>query len=115
MRDYTDKERLIFGPYWDGAGERFADPKQAYRRLIHALDGDPNKYLRAIKSQSEPERFEAMERLIDASRAVFEMAPFDPGTGGGATDTDCLNVVRDFLHWIDDQKKSTRMTPICPE
>lgn len=108
---YSPQEREIFGPYWNGAVMRHADPLAAHVQLAHALDGEPGAWLVRARSPNEPERFEALTRVEQAAREVFGMVPFDPETGGGAQLADCLSVFKAFTDWV---KKNGRNTPDSP-
>src|SRR5262247_2191792 len=102
--EYPESERLIFGPYDRGDGQpTYGDPLALYRRLSSALDGEPNTWLRKLKSESEQERFDALDRIVPAALEVFGLVPFDPATGQGAQEIDCVNVFKAFNRWLADQ------------
>lgn len=102
---FDDKERLIFGPYSNGARDGvYADPQAVYRRLVYALGGDPNSVLEQHRSAEPTVKFQATTRLVEASQFAFGLAPFDPNTGGGCLESHCLRILQDYLDWVDKKK-----------
>ena len=124
-----DSDRKNVFSYFNGAETIYADPLAIYRRLAHALGGNPNEVVQrselgitgpreaypddqayeealAAEVASEPMRFEAMEQLLEAIRVVFRMEPFVPATGKGATEKDCRDAFEAFIAYLEDQKKS---------
>ena len=111
---FTPEQRQIFGPYFNGVQPVYGDPLCLYRRLVHALDGEPGRYLRGLKDAVEDVRFEAAEKLIAAARSVFGLVPFQPDTGQGTLDREALTVLRQFILWRDEQKKNGPMKSTLP-
>lgn len=118
---YTEQERRIFGPYFNGAENVYADPIRAHRRLFAALDGDLNKYLREARpdlrdlpADESPEqmtlRLRAEERLLGATVAAFDLVPFDARTGVGALESDAWAVLNSYLEWLE---KNGSRGPSC--
>jgi hypothetical protein len=102
-------DRNVFS-YHDGAGQAFADPLAVYRRFMRATEGDPDPLLRAAQrpadgAAEEPgallRRLDAEARLAEAARVALPMRPFDPATGEGATDEDCLGALYAWLEWLE--------------
>lgn len=108
----------------------WGDPIRIHRRLVRALNGDPN---RVIKMAADPEpevdtgveltpeeaaafqlrmqmqnqmRLSAQEELIAAIREAFDMVPFDPVSGSGATEWHCRNAFNRYLDYSERQKKN---------
>lgn len=110
---YPEAERRIF-QFFNGVKQICGDPLQIYRRLNRACGGDVNRVLNDSRAgidqegnedlENEPVRFEATERLLTAVRASFPMHPYNPDTGEGATDDECLTALQSFIKWT--QKKS---------
>lgn len=98
----------VFGPYFDGAAERYGDPIVIHRRLWARLQGRPNDYFELIRQHAaEPVKSEqAAESVEMACRAAFEMVPFEPETGRGATQEDCFAALNLFLKYQDQKKVS---------
>lgn len=94
---FTPQERLIFGPYFNGAEQVYADPIRVYHRLVAALDGDPNAWLKRF---GEPLDTEARDKVINAAGWSLEMVPFDKKTGQGATEAEVETVLRGYLEWL---------------
>lgn len=103
--------RQIFGPYCNGEKQVFADPIRVYRRLHHALDGDPNRYLREQKCEDRDTAFKAKERLIAAAVYAFEMQPFDACTGQGVLEEDVLPTLKAYLEYMKAKKEKGPTLP----
>jgi hypothetical protein len=102
-------DRNVF-TYHDGAGQVFADPVAVYRRFMEAVGGDPDPLLQAAQRPQDgaPEepgallrRLDAERQLADAARTALPMRPFDPATGEGATDEDCLAALYAWMEWLE--------------
>jgi len=106
---YSEQDRRIFGPYFNGLQSVYGDPLQINRRLVHALDGDPAPVHERANSQEEAERFEAREKLVVAARYAFGMVEFNPTTGQGAVELDVWTALNSFLEWRE-KKDSTAVT-----
>jgi cytochrome c556 len=97
MQTTTKIERRVF-KFHDGQKDRYADPMEVLRRVSFLL-GDPAAVSKVIRDADPAADAEAMkaaytatERLVVAVREAFDLAPFDPETGAGATESDCLAV-----------------------
>lgn len=96
--------REIYGPYFNGEEQLFADPLSAYRKLIFHLDGKPRETVEESKSEDVEVSYPAKEKLVEAARAAFYLAPFNPRDGSGARDEDAWVVLVDFLNWVTKKK-----------
>lgn len=94
---FTDQQRTIFGPYFNGQEEVYGDPLKIHRRLCHALGGDPN----AVIAEANKGDNDARERVLDAAGWSLEMVPFDKRTGQGATEEVVDQALRQFLEWLE--------------
>lgn len=104
---FTDDERRIF-PYWNGEAAVCGDPLAVRRRLTLALQGGGvNALLQEANGADELAAAAATGRLVDAVRQAFEMAPFDPATGRGATEEDCRRALRSFSDFLEKKNQST--------
>ena len=103
----------IFGPYWDGQHNVYADPLKVRRILKARLEGKPDVWIDRTKSPDPSEKSIAIEKISLAARDAFGMMPFSKLTGKGATETDCLRAVQLFLDWQTAKKDNTRPSPIC--
>lgn len=96
--------------YHDGRGEVWADPLAVYRRFVTALGGNPDPVLEAARAPGPGKgetpgdllrRLDAERQLAEAARQALPMQPFDPATGEGATDSDCLAALYAWLEWLE--------------
>ncbi len=105
---FTEQERRVF-QYWNGVAQVWGDPVRIYRRVLSASDGDINILLERTSPEVQvvtPTLWaESVERLVQVVRDAFEMAPFNPETGTGATETDCLNAIKSWQGWMDEKKE----------
>jgi hypothetical protein len=104
---FTPQERLVFGPVPLAGGQVSFDPLRVYRRLMAALGGKANDTLEASRSEDVPVRLAATEQLLGGIRHAFELADFDPATGGGVTDDEALTLLDGYLFWLDQKKTVT--------
>lgn len=105
---FPESKRQIFGPFFNGEKEVFADPLRVYRRLQVQLDGDANKYLEQSRSEDFSLAFHAKERIIPAALFALELVPFDPKTGKGTLEEDCIRVLNAYLEFMDEVKKNSQ-------
>ena len=111
------KETDIFGPYSDGRGNSvMADPLKVYRTLIREVGGDLKQTLADSNSSDLDVHIPAEETLVRAAVTAFNLAPFDPVTGTGSTETQILSVLDTFLNWIKSfqQPDTTLPTSVRP-
>lgn len=97
---------LIFGPYWDGAAGVYADPYRVHRRLVAALDGRPNEYLKNYRTDPE-----AKDRVLEAARVALDMVPFDKTTGRGATEADTEAALLAYLSFFASRGRRAATSP----
>src|SRR5215469_8096350 len=124
---FSEGERAIFGPYFNGERLVHADPIRVHRRLYSKLDGDPNKYFELIRlkkdEQGNPlpedqqipleQRNQAKERVLEAGLYALDMLPFDPVSARGATENDIMAALRAFLEFRASKKGNGQMQPPC--
>lgn len=108
---FTEKERRVYGPYWNGQANIYGDPLRIHRMLVHELGGDPNAVLADYKSEMEPAQFEAANRLAKAAVIVFGLMPFDTKTGLGCLEDDCMTVLIDYMKWCGKKKETSESMP----
>lgn len=114
---YTDDEKRIFR-YWAGptTGPIAADPYELLRDMTIALQGSINGVLGEWRCEDEVASAIAEKRLVAAARTAFGMDPFDrtdPQGGGGATSTEVLKTLLEFLQFLG-QKKSGVPATVTP-
>jgi hypothetical protein len=111
---FSDADRAIFGPFFNGQGMVYADPLRVYRELSLELDGDPQLWIARSRDDDPRTRLVAEGRLVQASRSAFGLAPFEPDSGQGAQDQDALTALRSYLVWLDQKKSSGLTSPTSP-
>lgn len=101
---FSEQERKVFS-YWNGVATVHGDPLLIYRRFLKGLDGDPNPVLEQMGHEEPGVWVPAVERLMPVLREAFDMAPFDPATGQGATEGDCLAALAAWQAWMQAKKE----------
>jgi hypothetical protein len=126
---YTAKERAIFR-YWNGKRHVWGDPVLLYERLATETGGDlvglldkadgkielpPELTLEQQENARTALKAQANERIRDAVRSAFGMAPWNPEAekpeDAGATAQECDDALDALYAFFDDQKKSAGDTP----
>ena len=118
---FNEQLRKVF-PYFNGAAQVWGDPLAIYRALMKEFDGDTTPVLEAFRSRAQipagtpPEEAAAAMaageacwtaaagRLVEFVRKAFAMVPFDPATGCGATEEDCLAALEAYHAWMATKK-----------
>jgi len=103
---YSESDRNIFGPFYNGSEMVHADPLRIRRLLVHELGGDLNAVLSQAHAEEEPVRFQARDQLLSAARIAFDMTPFNPATGAGAVEADLWAALTAFLDFIEKKNPS---------
>ena len=104
---YTEEQRRVFGPFWDGSCNVYRDPIRVHRRLVHALGGEPNEWL----SKFHTGDYDAVEKVIQAAGWALEMIPFDYVTGDGATEAEVEDALRSYLGWLEGKDLPVAISP----
>lgn len=126
---WTDQDRLIFQyPSIDGTMQLFADPLAVRRKLLARTGGKIDEFVdrqRLMFSTSQEinngstqeadpgifiEGSAAEEMIVAAVVHAFDLPPFDPTTGGGATQEYCLLLFDSFNEWREQKKTSGETT-----
>ncbi|QEL19834.1 hypothetical protein [Limnoglobus roseus] len=81
------------------ADGRYCDPLAVRHRLLSQTRGELNSLLSAAQTADDAEAAAAMGTLAEAAREAFGFAAFDPSTGAGATETECLAELYRYLEW----------------
>lgn len=107
--------RDIF-PYHNGTSQVWGDPHRIKRRLHAALGGDPAPIIARARDKTLPveEWTTAAEQIIDAVRYAFDM-PFDPATGKGALEKECLAALRAFYEHVESFPNRIGSRPTCAQ
>lgn len=101
---FSQAEKEIFGPYFDGEKERWADPLRVRRTLDMALAGRVNDYLARMVADNPVEKGEAINAVIQAAAHAFGLKLFDPETGEGVLDSSVLNLMESYTDWENEKK-----------
>lgn len=123
---FSESERKIFGPYFNGESSVYADPIRVHRRLCYKLDGDPNRHFQKLRTLTDPEgkplppdqqtpeaeRFQAKERVLEAAAYALDMVPFDPQSARGATENDVMAALRAYLEFRSEKKVNGQTSPL---
>lgn len=115
---HTAEERKVY-KYHNGVCDVFADPLLLRRQLrlfsgedLNKLASDAEAAHRPDASQEDFERGHASEeRLVNAIRQAFGLAPIDPESGQGFSWADCLHVYNAFCDWLDQKKTTPDTSP----
>lgn len=115
---FTDDEKRIFR-YWAGptTGPVAADPYELLRDMTIAMQGSINGVLAEWRCEDEVASAIAEKRLVEAARNAFGMDPFDrtdPHGKGGATSSEVLKTLLDFLQFLGQKKSGPSATPTQP-
>src|SRR5690606_5376464 len=103
---YTESQRKIFGPINPGDGQPiYLDPLAVLRTLTEELGGDPNEAIAVYNGTAEGStpvaQAKAEGELVRASRRALQLVDFDPYSGEGATDQDALDLLHNFLSYLE--------------
>jgi hypothetical protein len=99
---FTEAERKIY----QATDGRFHDPLVVRRALLQTSKGQVNVLLgNAFPDLKNPPvdelvQAEAQGTLAKIGREVFSFPDFNPETGEGALESDCLEEVTKFLEWL---------------
>ena len=110
------EQRNIF-EYNNGSKACYADPIRLSHKLATAYPKESNLEhdFKLLKLQNN-ESFEALIRIADFARDVFNLKSYDKveGQSIGVTDTEAIGVLVDFTAWMDTVKKNMNVQPISP-
>lgn len=100
---FAEHQRKVFA-YCNGTSQVYGDPLAIFRKIVAAFDGDPNPTLTAMVSPEVALWAAATERMLPIVREVFQMVPFDPATGLGASDSMVLDALVAWQGWMNEKK-----------
>jgi hypothetical protein len=99
MTPEEHRDRYVFA--YEAAGvERYADPAAVRRDLLRGAGGAFDELCLAA-SKDGPEAEDAREKLHGVLCGAFGLAPFDPSTGEGTTETESAALYEQFAAWLD--------------
>lgn len=91
---------------------RFYDPAKVWRRLMNHPTIDIQKEMERLSSPAMADDYhESVEAIVAVVMPAFELEPFDPQTGRGATETEAFLLCRDFMQWVATVKKKLLLLP----
>lgn len=108
-RKLQDRRRAIFR-YWDGRRWRGADPLVAFRRMLNHPRFDPDTHLAAADRGDQ----EALSIVVEATREIFEI-PAWRDDQQGLTEAETLNLIGEFIEYLNALKKNGSRSPTSPE
>lgn len=102
----SSNQKSIF-QYYNGKRSVWGDPLEIEDMMNYLLAGEPGKVTDQTNVNDPEVYVPATNRLVEAVREAFKMAPFDEATGEGATRQDCLDASNAYLRYKKSLKKST--------
>ena len=104
------KRRRIFR-FWDGSRWRAVDPLRAWRLLWNHPTCSPEKDF-GPATGAHPDKFEpdAQDRVLGMIQDMFGVKPWSEDTPGLTID-ETLNLLWDFIRYMNDLKKKPNTTP----
>lgn len=92
----------------------FADPLSTYRRIVTEVGGDLDGTLQMMQSLNPSQAIAATEKLLAATRAAFNLTPFNGMTGEGCCDEDVQALLERFTAWCEKKNPSAETSPTSP-
>jgi hypothetical protein len=128
IRRMCRSRREIFR-FWDGSKWRWADPIALNRELdkaggehwaahldvlsisfrIDELKLDPNMQRNQATALDE-----STQDLVRIIRTAFALPAFDPRSGLGLTEAECIDLLAGYLHWMAQAESDARPLPSSP-
>lgn len=103
MADPTDFRIYKFN---NGMKNVCADPLTIQRRLTQLLEGAPDRIAEEARSEDNAIAFPAIEKILAATREVFDLMPLDAETGGGLIEEDVIARWNHFQEWMSKKKRA---------
>jgi hypothetical protein len=97
--------REIF-EYWDGEKKRRADPVAIWRAMAAHPQFVADKHLQEIASSEQSLQIEASDITVRATREIFGIAAWSETNDTGLTEFETLEVLNQFMGFIDGLKKN---------
>lgn len=98
------RDPKVFGPYWNGAKEVFADPFKTQSLLWVKTGGRIGDLISDYNSDNPAAKADATLKLAYAAREAFSLAEVDVDTGEGVTQDLVIELLRTFLAWTNEKK-----------
>lgn len=101
------RSREIFA-YSDGKRLRYADPLVVLRQMAAHAELDLDATLRQMQAVDSPElQNEACGVAVQATREIFGLPAFGDDNPDGLTELETLDVLTDFVTFLDNVKKNS--------
>lgn len=100
-----EQARQIFH-YRDGERPRSIDPLLAWRRFVEDPELDSSIHFDQLECGDTGLEIAATIIVSNAARRIFDLEQYGEANQGGVTDSEAIAVLRGYLEWCDDQKKS---------
>lgn len=94
--------------FWDGSRARGVDPLEILRGLYEIKGFDVESTPKLLEAPDQRTRLEATRDIAAAVRSVFLVPRLD---NRGLTETECVELLADFLDYCEDLKKNIKETP----
>lgn len=92
--------------YFNGIKKVYGDPLEIEDELNYHLGGDINKCLEMATHEDVTVSKPAVRHLVEVTRIVFKMVPYNDNDGSGAKRVDCIQAFNDFTDYKIGLKKS---------
>lgn len=109
---FTDEERGIF-TFHDGLKERKGDPLAIWDVMEGLLGMNPEKAREKMLSETGLPGLESRRKFWEAVSQAFELAPFDPETGAGATQAIKLAAWNALAECLQKKSQKPGLWPTC--
>lgn len=109
---FSDQDRKIFGPIFNGREVVHIDPTRVKRKMSALCPGNLfNEHLLRWKNpqqEVDPQlSLESSEIVLDCIIKAFDLIPFDPLSGNGLSDDDVIDVWNSYSEWVKKKLTST--------
>ena len=105
----TKESTRIFGPYWNGKEEVYADPFKALRLLQACCNGELENVVKDANSEDAKLSSDAKGLLAEAVYLAFELYPLNTVSGQGITEEEALSVYKQFTNGTNKKKSEGRL------
>lgn len=114
-RSRAARRRRTLFEFWDGRRFRRRDPWVIYRQLYNDEEfvigkdpSDPADMLKEALALEEP----AFSKAVRCVHRAFGTRPYDDARREGLTEIEAVNLLVDFLEWLDGLLKKNAGSPI---
>lgn len=102
----------VYGPYYaDDGAPVYADPLAIDRKLKLLLGGDVTRALEEYHSPDPAVALPAAEQFVHAICVAFGLTPFDPRTGQGTIESECVRTWNNYQAWVEKKNQKAGNSP----